>query len=265
MSWVNPIKQRLKEGKSVIGATITTPSVEIAARIADAGFDFLWVEMEHSPITLETLRSIVLATRDLPALPIARVPVNEHWTAKRVLDMGATGVIFPFTTTPPDAERAAASCRYPPRGKRGSGAGLTSFTWPGEGDYYDSADENVLVVAVVEDVIALESIDEIAATPGVDVIFIGVSDLAFSLGLRGQQDHSSFHSAIDRIVAACGQSKKPVGRPAGTAEACERFEQQGFQFFQGPTDIGLLNSAAKSLLEPLGKAKAGSQRIRSFY
>jgi 2-keto-3-deoxy-L-rhamnonate aldolase RhmA len=198
-------------------------------------------------------------------MTIARVPINEHWTAKRVLDMGVSGVIFPFTNTVEDAERAAASCRYPPRGKRGSGAGLTSFTWPGEGDYYESADENVLVVAVVEDAIALASIDEIASTEGVDVIFIGVSDLSFSLGLRGQQDHPSFHAAIERIVAACRKASKPVGRPAGTADAVERFQEQGFQFFQGPTEIGLLNNGTRNLLDPLGKSKLAGQRIRSFY
>ena len=201
----------------------------------------------------------------MTAVPIARVPVNEHWTAKRVLDMGVLGVIFPFTNTPQDAQRAVASCRYPPQGKRGSGAGLTSFTWPGEGDYYDSADNNVLVVAVVEDAVALGSIDEIAATEGVDVVFIGVSDLSFSLGLRGQQDDEALQNAIDRIVLACQKANKPVGRPAGTADACRRFQEQGFRFFQGPTEIGLLNHGARSLLDPLGKSKAAGQRIKSFY
>ena len=265
MSWVNPVKARLREGKCVIGATITTPSVEIAARIADAGFDFLWIEMEHSPITLESLRTIVLATRGMTALPIARVPINELWTAKRVLDSGVCGVIFPFTNTPADALRAVRSCRYPPLGKRGSGAGLTSFTWPGEQNYYDSADENILVVAVVEDVIALDSIDEIAATDGIDVIFIGVSDLSFSLGLRGQQDHPDLQAAIDRIAAACRANNKFAGRPAGTAEACHRFKEEGFQFFQGPTEIGLLNQGARNLLDSMDKTRQTPQRMKSFY
>ncbi|HOK48102.1 MAG TPA: aldolase/citrate lyase family protein, partial [Bryobacteraceae bacterium] len=87
--WQNPVKQKLCEGKPVVGVTITTSSIEVAAQAATMGFDFLWIEMEHSPITLETLRNMVLATRALPAVPFARVPVNEVWTAKRVLDAGA--------------------------------------------------------------------------------------------------------------------------------------------------------------------------------
>ena len=98
--WKHPVRAKLQAGESVLGVTITTPSIEIAALAATLGFDFLWVEMEHSPITLETLRAIVLATRALPAATFARVPVAELWTAKRVMDQGVSGVIFPFASTP---------------------------------------------------------------------------------------------------------------------------------------------------------------------
>src|SRR2546430_6940408 len=98
--WESPVKKRLRNGEPVLAATITVNSVDIAAHAACMGFDFLWIEMEHSPITLETLRNMVLATRGLPAVPFARVPVNEIWTAKRVLDAGVYGVMFPFTSTP---------------------------------------------------------------------------------------------------------------------------------------------------------------------
>jgi 2-keto-3-deoxy-L-rhamnonate aldolase RhmA len=93
--------------------------------------------MEHSPVSLETLRNIVLATRGLPAVPFARPPVNELWTAKRVLDAGVLGVIFPFTSTPELARQAAAACRYPPVGRRGSGASLAAFRWSAAEGYYD--------------------------------------------------------------------------------------------------------------------------------
>jgi 2-keto-3-deoxy-L-rhamnonate aldolase RhmA len=91
----NPVRRRLAAGEPVFAITLTVPSVEIAAQAAHMGFDFLWIEMEHSPITLETLRSMVLATRGAPAAAFARVPVNELWTAKRVLDAGVQGVMFP--------------------------------------------------------------------------------------------------------------------------------------------------------------------------
>ena len=120
--WENPVKARLSAGKAVVGVVITVNSAEVAAHAARLGFDFLWIEMEHAPITLEGLRNMVLATRGLPAVPLARPPVNELWTAKRLLDVGALGVIFPFTRTGELARQAAAACRYPPLGRRGSGA-----------------------------------------------------------------------------------------------------------------------------------------------
>src|SRR5579864_5231370 len=115
--WESPIKKKLREGEPVVAATITAASVEVAAQVAGMGFDFLWIEMEHSPITLETLRTMVLATRGMKALPFARVPVNEIWMAKRVLDAGVCGVMFPFTSTPELTAQAAAACRYPPAGR----------------------------------------------------------------------------------------------------------------------------------------------------
>src|SRR5437016_8031428 len=148
--WESPVKQKLRAGRPVIAATITTNSIDVAAHTANLGFDFLWIEMEHSPITLETLRHIVLATRGLGALPFARVPVNEIWTAKRVLDAGVHGVMFPFTSTPELAQQAVAACRYPPHGRRGSGAGLASFCWP-TGNYHDMADEQVMVITIIEE------------------------------------------------------------------------------------------------------------------
>src|SRR5262245_2160852 len=91
----NAVKKALKEGKVVIGSTVTAANVDVAFTLAGAGFDFLWIEMEHSPLTLESVRSMILATRGSKALPFVRVPVNEPWEAKRVLDMGGIGVIFP--------------------------------------------------------------------------------------------------------------------------------------------------------------------------
>src|SRR5579862_7117019 len=197
--WENPVRALLREGKPVVAATITVANPDVAAHAATLGFDFLWVEMEHSPITLESLRNIVLATRGLPAMTFARVPVNEIWTAKRVLDAGVSGVIFPFTSTPELAAQAAAACRYPPAGRRGSGPVLARFTWPGGSDGYpESADQNVVVIVIIEEARAVENVEAIAATPGIDVMFIGTSDLSYSLGLRGNQDHPRLNEAIEK-------------------------------------------------------------------
>ncbi len=239
----------------MFGVVIGVNNVEVAAQAAALGFDFLWVEMEHAPISLETLRNIVLATRGLPAVPFARPPVNELWAAKRVLDAGVLGVIFPFTRTPELAHQAAAACRYPPVGLRGSGADLAAFRWPQPGSYYDFADRNVLVVAVVEDTSALGHIEAIAATQGVDVLFIGTSDLSFSLGLRGAQDDPKLDAAVARIAAAGLKHGKIMGRPARSVEEVRRFEQAGFRFFMTATEIELMAAGAAQLLDPLGRAK----------
>jgi len=246
--WENPVKARLSAGKAVVGVVITVNSAEVAAHAARLGFDFLWIEMEHAPITLEGLRNMVLATRGLPAVPLARPPVNELWTAKRLLDVGALGVIFPFTRTGELARQAAAACRYPPLGRRGSGALLAQMRWSDVGNYYDFADRNVLVVAVVEDTSAVEHIDEIAATPGVDVLFIGTSDLSFSLGLRGKQDHPKLQEAIAKILAAGRKHGKILGRPALSPEQIQRYTDEGFLFLMSQTDLELMAGGAQQLL-----------------
>lgn len=255
----NAVKVKLQRGESVVGMVISVNSVEIATQAAALGFDFIWFEMEHSPVSLETVRNTVLATRGLPAVPIARPPVNGLWTAKQVLDCGVLGVIFPFTSTPELARQAAAACRYPPRGRRGSGADLAQFRWAIPGGYQgycDFADDNVLVITVVEDVSGLEHIDEIAATPEIDVIFIGTSDLSFSLGLRGKQEQPQLDAAIKKIVAAGLKHGKIMGRPGLTVEAIRKFEQQGFRFFMASTDTDFMATGARRFLEPLGKKRA---------
>jgi 2-keto-3-deoxy-L-rhamnonate aldolase RhmA len=254
--WENPVKKLLREGQPALGITLTVGSAEIAAQAASLGFDFLWVEMEHSPITLESLRGMVLATRGLKAVPFARVPVNEIWTAKRVLDAGVLGVMFPFTSTPELARQAVAACKYPPHGRRGSGAGLARFRWPAPESYYDFADRNIMVVIIVEEARALEEIDAIAATPGVDVIFVGTSDLSFSLGCRGQLDHPKVQDALKKIVAAGRANHKTLGAPAGDPGLIRKYMEQGFMFFQTTTELNLMARGARQLLDPLGKAAA---------
>lgn len=252
--WCSPLRTRLAAGEPVVGVTLTSTSLDIAALAAAAGFDFLWVEMEHSPLTLETLRHIVLTSRGHPAVPLARVPAGETWLIKRALDAGAHGIIAPFTSTPALARQVAAACRYPPLGRRGSGAALATSTWPGTGSYYDSSDANVLVVAMVEEASAVDEVDAIAATDGVDVIFIGTSDLSFSLGHRGRTDHPDVQAAIARVVAAAARHGKVLGRPAARPDDVRRYVSEGFRFFQAPSDLTFFAEAARQWLAPLDRA-----------
>jgi 2-keto-3-deoxy-L-rhamnonate aldolase RhmA len=258
--WESPVKRRLRQSLPVFGCTITTVSLDLAARAAAAGFHFLWLELEHSPLTLETVRNVVLATRGLPAVPFARLPVTEIWAAKRVLDAGVHGVVFPFVSTPALAKQAAAACRYPPEGRRGSGAGLATSSWPDPESYYDSADRSITAVVVIEEAEALAHIDEIAATPGVDVIFVGTGDLSFSLGLRGQQQHPRVEEAASLVAEAARRHGKIAGRPAGSVSETQEYIDQGFLFFQAPSDLALFESGARTFLGPHGIEPARYQR-----
>lgn len=256
----NLVRSRLSAGECVVGLTVTTNNLETTALAARLGFHFLWVEMEHSPVSLETLRGIVLVTRGFDTAVFARVPTAELWTAKRVLDQGVSGVIFPFVSDEARARTAAQACRYPPAGSRGSGAGLAASTWFEPGNYYDSADAQMMTICIIEEQRALAHIDAIAATPGIDVIFIGTSDLSFSLGLRGRQDDPLLQEAINTIVDAARRHKKFLGRPAGSAEQILRFREQGFQFFQSVTELGLIQLGASEILHPLGIKPSAKDR-----
>lgn len=250
-AWENPLKKTLRDGKPVVGMTVSIPSPDVVLQAARVGFDFVWIEMEHSPISLETVRNMVLATQGTGLVPLVRVPVNELWTAKRALDAGALGVIFPFTSTPELAKQAVEACRYPPLGRRGAGAGLASMRWPAPQGYADFADKNVLVIIIIEEKRAVENIDAILDVKGIDVVFIGPNDLSYSYGDRGRQT-DQVKAAIAKILAAAKKRGIPAGRTAGTGDIKASIEQ-GFQFFQGSSEVGLIATGARPLLEAAGK------------
>lgn len=261
-AWENPLKKLLRDGKPAVGMTVSVPSADVVLQAGRLGFDFVWIEMEHSPVTLESVRNMVLATQGSGLVPIVRVPVNELWTAKRALDCGALGVVFPFTSTPELARQAVAACRYPPLGRRGAGAGLASLRWPAPQGYADFADQNVLVIIIIEEKRAVENIDAILDVPSIDVVFIGPNDLAYSYGARGAQT-PEVKEAITKVVAAAKKRGLPVGRTAAATDIKEHIGA-GFQFFQGPSELVLMGTGARPLLDAAGKA-APDQRNRPLY
>jgi 2-keto-3-deoxy-L-rhamnonate aldolase RhmA len=251
------LKKALKEGRVLIGATISVPNVDTAVAAANAGFDFLWIEMEHAPISLQSLHEILLATRGAPAIPITRVPVNQPWLAKQVLDMGTLGVIFPFTSTPELARQAVASCKYPPNGIRGFGPGLAAARYGlSTTDYVKFADENVLVVVIIEQKEAVDRIEAIASVPGIDVLFIGANDLSYSLGVRGNTRDPIVEQACAKVLAAAKKRGIPVGYPAGSPEDINKRIAQGYRFFQASGETGLMRAGARELLSKIERPGA---------
>ncbi len=246
------MKRSLREGKPVVGLTVSIPSADVVVQAASLGFDFVWIETEHSPTTLESVRNMILATKGEKMVPIVRVPVNEKWTAKRVMDAGALGVVFPFTNNVALAKQAVQACKYPPLGDRGSGPGLPTLRWPAPGGYADFADKNIMVIVIIERKEAIDQIDEIAAVPGIDVLFIGPNDLSYSYGKRGNMKDPEVLAAIAKVVAAGKKHNVPVGRTAGAADIAG-FVKEGFTFFQAPSELVMMGLGARPLLDALGK------------
>ena len=242
--FVNPVKKVLKEGGVVIGGTVQSSNPDTAAIMANAGFDFLWIEGEHSPLTLETMRNIILLTQGRKAVPFTRVPVNEVWTAKRMLDIGSLGVIFPFTDSVELARQAVAACKYPPQGKRGVGPGMAALRWAAPGGYVKWANDNVMVIVIVERPSAVEQIEEIAAVPGIDVIFIGLNDLSYNLGVGGDLRAPVMKAAVEKVMKAAKKNGIAVGGPGGAGEI-KQMVAEGFRFIQGPSDLSLLQTGVR--------------------
>ncbi|MCX6620369.1 MAG: aldolase/citrate lyase family protein [Acidobacteria bacterium] len=251
--FVNPVKKTLQEGGVVIGATVQASNLDTMSILANAGFDFLWIEGEHSPITLETTHNMILATQGRRAVPFTRVPVNELWTAKRMLDIGSLGVIFPFTDTPALARQAVDACKYPPAGRRGFGPGMASMRWPAQGGYPKWANDNVMVIVIIERPAAVEQVEEIAAVPGIDVLFIGLNDLSYGYGVPGQLQAPVMKAAVARVMAAGRKHGIPVGGPGGGADI-KRMISEGYRFIQGPSDLSLLQSATREFFNGIKAA-----------
>jgi 2-keto-3-deoxy-L-rhamnonate aldolase RhmA len=243
------LKRALKEGRVLVGATISVPNVATALAAANAGFDVLWIEMEHGPVSLQSLHEIVLATQNAPAVPLTRVPVNQPWLAKQVLDMGSLGVIFPFTSTAELARQAVASCKYPPAGLRGFGPSLATARYGLTGsDYAKFADENVLVVVIIEQKEAVANIEAIADVPGIDVLFIGANDLSYSLGVRGNTKDPVVEQACAKVLAAGKKRGIAVGYPAGAPDEINRRIALGYRFFQAGSETSLMRIGAREVL-----------------
>jgi 4-hydroxy-2-oxoheptanedioate aldolase len=169
--------------------------------------------------------------------------------AKRVLDIGSLGVVFPFVSTREAAERAVRACRYPPAGTRGYGPSLAAPRWGlSSADYAKFADEQVMVIVIVEQKEALEHVEAIAAVPGLDVLFLGANDMSFSLGVGGRLDHPLVEEAAARVVAAGRKHGVALGYPASNPAEIQKRIAQGFRFFQTANDLGLMSAGARDLL-----------------
>ena len=228
MQWID--RDRLKT-ELLAGTFLNLGSACAVEIAAEAGFDWLLIDLEHGNAALGDLRNMLLACRKSTAAPIVRIPSIDADTVKFVMDSGAAGIMFPFVNSMADAQRAVQFMKYPPHGTRGV-AGIIRATDYGRSwdAYFRQANQRSLVVAQIETKGAVDAADEIAAIDGIDVLFVGPLDLSVSLGCPGDFTPPHFVAALERVIAACRKHGKAAGilsRP----QLAEQHKRLGFRFF----------------------------------
>lgn len=241
-------RSRLRNGKPLTGLIITLPVPEISEIAAGAGFDWLWLDMEHGLLDVADVQRAAMAAGATPCL--ARVPVNEEAWIKRVLDTGVEGVIIPQVNTVEQAERAVGFTRYPPDGRRSVGAARAQGYGVHSSEYIARANRDLTLLIQVEHIQAVENLDAILAVPGVDGVVIGPYDLAASMNQLGPLG-DEVHAAIHQIRATCQAQKMPVGIFAGDAAAARIALADGFDLVVASTDSMVLSRALGQLVKEL--------------
>ena len=245
----NRLNELLKSGKTAVGTMIQLPSAPVVEVLAQAGFDWLVIDTEHGPIDIETLHAMIRATSETPVTPTVRVARNLDWLAKRVLDVGALGVMMPGVNSVAEAQAAVSAVRYPPQGNRGYGPTFASLRWGmSSAEYARQANDAMTAIIQIEHIDAVERIDEILAVPGIDMALIGPNDLSGSMGLLGQVAHADVQAAIARVLKAAQKARVAPGIFGITPDEMNRYIAQGFRAILVGVDVGFLAAGAKNVL-----------------
>lgn len=254
----NRFKEALAQGPAQIGLWLGLADAYSAEILAGTGYDWLLIDGEHAPNDLRSmlhqLQAIASAASALPPgapapHPIVRVPVGETALIKQVLDLGAQTVLVPMVDTPAQAQQLARAMRYPPDGVRGMGSPLArSSRWQAYPQYVHEANQQVCLLVQAETVEALQNLDAIAATPGVDGVFIGPADLSASMGHTGDPGHPDVQAAIQDGIARILRAGKAPGILATTEAQARQWLAAGALFVAVGVDTLLLASAAQDLL-----------------
>jgi 2-keto-3-deoxy-L-rhamnonate aldolase RhmA len=236
--YFNTVKAKLENGQQVVGGTVSSPDVGIYCAMASAGFDFLWIEMQHSPLTYSEVAAMIRVCPG-PAIPFIRVPDATEGDIQKAVDIGALGVIVPMVDTVEKIENAIRFAMYPPLGKRSQGGGQYGTLW-GRG-YRQQANDNIMIVAMIENPEGVAIVDEIAGLEHVDVVFAASSDLGSFTGLR--QGDPDYEAIITRIKDATLAAGKYLAGPSAWQNT-----REGYTFFQGPPETALIRTGAQQAL-----------------
>ena len=247
---INAAKARLRKNELSIGIGIRlVRNVDIVKVMKAAGFDWLFLDLEHGSMSIETACEISVAAQDSGIAPIVRVPYGELAMATRVLDGGALGIVIPHVDTTEEAKEIADRLRYPPRGHRSVGGGQAQFDYAPMplGEMTRQSDDNTLITVMIETPKAVENADAIAAVPGIDCLLVGSSDLSMEMGIPGDTGNPKVQAAVDNVIAACkNHGKWPGMGGAYTEELLKIYTDKGMKFLLAGNDLPMLTGAARA-------------------
>ena len=242
----NLLTQRIASGTPLLGAYVSFPSPEVVEFCGLVGFDWVFLDAEHCPISVECCYALVRAADAVGIPSIVRVPINEPSVILAYVESGVGGVIAPHISSASAAGSLVRSTRYWPDGTRGASSTTRAAGYGVVHDdamaYFAATDQHVQPIALLEDEAAFSELDAIAAVPGVDIMFFGAGDLAMSMGLPGQVNHPRVRELIGSAVPVLRQKNKVLGTVAGSPSACKEAIQQGFQMIT--LSIGALLAAS---------------------
>ena len=244
----NTSKQKL-QNKQVATTISGLQNADVIDYLGPLGFDAAWIECEHGPVDWDQLGDMTRACDLWGMTSITRVSANEPWLITRTLDRGSMGIVVPHVNTREAAEQAAQSAKYAPLGYRGMYGGRQSY---GVADYLHQANDQTMVIVLIEEAEALGNLDEILKVDNIDVFFVAPSDLAQTMGQIGNTGHPEVQAAIDDAIARIVSA----GRTAGTLVNdgnVGRYVDQGVRFLMTSWN-GWMTSGASQFLEKAGQA-----------
>jgi 4-hydroxy-2-oxoheptanedioate aldolase len=250
----NPVKAKLRNGEPTFGTWLTLGDLYASRVLARMGWDWLTLDLEHSPIDWSRAAAIFAAVADAGCVPLARVPEGSHHHIKRVLDAGAMGIVVPMVDTVEQARIAIAAAKYPPEGNRSAGGGMHSLNFAATTDeYYAHANDEILVVLQTESPRGVENADAIYSLPGCDAVFIGPVDLRFQMRTpEGSFPPPEEHEAlVQRVIAVGRQTGTPTGIHTMDAETARQRAAQGMQFLAVASDLRMMLTQAETELQRL--------------
>jgi 4-hydroxy-2-oxoheptanedioate aldolase len=251
----NTTKRAIKERKPTIGTWLTLASPLAAERLAYCGFDWLTIDLEHGPTNWETAAVMAAVIGAHGVTPLVRIPSSSDENIKRALDLGVGGVVAPMVVSADQARSVVASCKYPPVGVRSLAGGRNDIGWATDAPtYFSRANDEIFVCVQIEHPRALERLDEILSTPGIDCAFVGPQDLTATLGIQPPQLDSPdprYEEALVQVLAACGRHGVGAGLMVASAQEARRRHEQGFTMVALAAEARILASAATAAVKEI--------------